>query len=437
MVSRCSYLALILCLLLLFFPNRASAGLYYSGESYAELPSQWRGFLLDHRTLRNIAIKPTRGTAESPARVRYLEEAARLEKISRERRLTGDELADLGALYVRLGEPAKAVTVLRAAQREYPNHFFIAANLGTAWQLHGDLQQAALALREAVRLAPGKLQKPEEYHLKLVTQRQQKNAGDLDDLFGIRFGGGKTYEPGKLSDVEKKKLPANAVAIAQQLALWLPGDGRLLWQLAELANAHGDVKIAAAMMEGCVTTFQMHSPVLRQRRQLLKEAADVLAKVPTDKSKEHEGHVSGIAARSKRPLISKLDMLPLPPVSDSGTNFLPWELLAETVVDAKYRPTFAKYLKELEGHTVSITGFMQPLSEDAEANGFMFIEYPVGCWYCEMPETTSIIYVELPAGKSVRIGPGLVRVTGRLTLNATDPEDFLYAVRQARVGPVD
>ena len=43
-------------------------------------------------------------------------------------------------------------------------HFRIAANLGTAWQLQGDLQQAALALQQAVLLAPGKMQAAEQYH---------------------------------------------------------------------------------------------------------------------------------------------------------------------------------------------------------------------------------------------------------------------------------
>jgi hypothetical protein len=32
---------------------------------------------------------------------------------------------------------------------------------------------------------------------------------------------------------------------------------------------------------------------------------------------------------------------------------------------------------------------------------------------------------------------GLVRVIGRLVLNKTDAEDFLYALHDARVGPVD
>src|SRR6516165_6179242 len=84
-------------------PAAARAGLYYSSETIAELPSQWRGFLLDQRLLRNLAVKPTGSAKPSPGRTHYEEEAARLEKLARERKLSADEAADLGALYVRLG----------------------------------------------------------------------------------------------------------------------------------------------------------------------------------------------------------------------------------------------------------------------------------------------------------------------------------------------
>src|SRR4051794_8537976 len=146
-------------LALLSFGAPSQAGLYYSGEKIADLPSQWRGFLLDQRALRNIALKPNATITASPLRLRYEEAALALGKARGQHKLTADELADLGALYVRLGEGAKAVEVLRAAQREHANHFRIAANLGTAWQVQGDLSQAAAALQQAVRLAPGKLQR--------------------------------------------------------------------------------------------------------------------------------------------------------------------------------------------------------------------------------------------------------------------------------------
>jgi hypothetical protein len=435
-VSACQ-LAVALFHLVLASPVRA--GLHYSGESFADLPSQWRGFLLDQRTLRNIALAPAAAQPSSPARTHYLEEATRLEK--NVDRLSADELADLGALYVRLGQADKAVSLLRSAQRKHPNHYRVVANLGTAWQLQSDLAQAAIYLEQAVRLAPGKWHRAEQYHLKLVRLRlkEARAQGGLDDLFGVRYLGDKgRYEPGKLAAVERKKLPGHAVAVAQQLALWLPSDGRLLWQLAELANAYGDVRTGAAMMDGCVTQFGMGDAELRRHRQELRAAADRLpAGGLTAKTVHQQEHMGGLTTRSRRPLISRFEQTPLPPIRSEGVNFLPWDLLSQTSVGPKFQPTFHKYMKELDGKEVSLNGFMQPLRQDPDVASFMFIEYPVGCWYCEMPEITSIVYVELPRGGTTPYRRGLVRVVGRLQLNATDPEDFLYAIRQARVTEVD
>jgi tetratricopeptide (TPR) repeat protein len=430
---------IISALLVLSFANAGRAGLYYSGEVYAELPSQWRGFLLDQRTLRNIGVKPVAGGPANPVRKRYEDAAAKLEKVSRERKLNADEAADLGALYVRLGEPGKAVDILRAAQREHPNNFRLVANLGTAWQLQGDLEQAAVCLEQAVRLAPGKLQQAEEYHLKLVQSRRKESTKEekLDDLFGVRFvdDDGK-YNPGRLAAAERKKLPADAVAIVQQLALWLPADGRLLWQLAELANAHGDVKTAAAIMDGCVTEFAMRHPELRQHRQLARAAAEDLAKnkVSVDTAKvAHEGHAGSVRMRSSRPLVTKLDATALPSIRGDAVNALPWSVLAQTALDRKFQPTFASYLRELDGKRISLNGYMQPLGQELEMGAFLLIEYPVGCWYCEMPEITGIVLVELPEGKSVTYTRGPLQVIGKLKLNSSDPENFLYSIGKAQV----
>src|SRR5438477_8545997 len=94
--------ASLLSLFSLAMPARA--GLYYSGETFAELPSQWRGFLLDQRMLRGIAVKPTSINPASPARLRYEEAAAKLASLAKQRKLTADDAADLGALYIRLGD---------------------------------------------------------------------------------------------------------------------------------------------------------------------------------------------------------------------------------------------------------------------------------------------------------------------------------------------
>lgn len=412
------------------------AGLYYSGETMADLPSQWRGFLLDHRALRGIGVKPAAGSVASPLRTDYEEAAAKLEKAARAGKITADELADLGALYVRLGEPGKAVELLRKAQRDYPEHFRIVSNLGTAWQLQGELDQAALCLQQAIKLAPGKWQKAEEAQLKLIRDRKARgrDSQELDDLFDIRYVNDKgEYEPGKLSEEQRKKLPAGAAAVVQQLALWMPADGRLLWQLGELANQYGDPKAAAQIMDGCVTEFGMASPELRRHRQLSRAAADAQG----DASPPHEGHTGLAKMRSRRPLRSHVNLDDLPPITADGTNPVPWPLLSETTLERGFKPTFPKYLKDLDGKQVALSGFMQPLDDGADVNSFMLIEAPVGCWYCEVPEMTGMVYIELPANKTIKLTRGLIKITGQLKLNATDPESFLFTINKAKVAEAD
>src|SRR5258708_32453723 len=100
------------CLLLALFVPAARAGLHYSGEEIAPLPSQWRGYLLDQRLLRTLAFTPAPKTPTHPLRARYEKALTALETTAKTRALTADELADLGALYVRLGKLPQAVTVL-------------------------------------------------------------------------------------------------------------------------------------------------------------------------------------------------------------------------------------------------------------------------------------------------------------------------------------
>ena len=107
----------------------------------------------------------------------------------------------------------------------------------------------------------------------------------------------------------KRSCPTRAVAITQQLALMFPADGPLLWQLAELANAYGDLPSAAAMMEGCVTPIQhARHRHLQKHRQILREAVDESARAGSRRRAwKRTSHVGTLAFRSRRPLISQAD----------------------------------------------------------------------------------------------------------------------------------
>ena len=421
--------------LVLLSPSAASAGLHYSGEQFAELPSRPAGFFTDHRALRAAGYARPDGLP-SPLRDDYIAASDRLEKLAKTRALTADEAADLGAIHLRLGKPEKALNVLAPAARKAPEHFRVAANLGTAFQYSGDLERAATQLEEAVRLAPAKLKPFEQMHLKLVKLRLKEGKAanaTLDDLFGVRYvGDSGSPEAGKLADGERKKLPDDAVAAVQQLALWLPADARLLWQLGELCNAFGDVRSAAAALDGCVTEFALGSPDLRKRRLLYRAAADEMAKKP-----DHEQHRGTLKVKSSRPLVKAFDESLLPAIEADKVNALPWPVLAATVFGPKSKPTFVKYLEQLDGKTVALTGFMQQTKEELTVSSFLLLEYPVGCWFCESPDPTGLLSVELPAGKTAESRKGLVKVTGTLVLNRDNPEGYLFSLKDARIGEAD
>ena len=48
-----------------------------------------------------------------------------------------------------------------------------------------------------------------------------------------------------------------------------------------------------------------------------------------------------------------------------------------------------------------------------------------------------MVLVDLPAGKTATLTKSQVKVTGRLALNGTDPENFLFTVKDAAIVPPD
>jgi len=423
-------------LLVLLVASPLRAGVHYSGESFREFPARWAGYLPDHRLLRSLGVTDPRGlTPTPPLRDAYADGVQKLEAAAKAGDLGADDAADLGALHLRLGQPAKALAVLRSAARRHPEHFRLAANLGTAWQLNGDLGQAITSLDEAVRLAPANLRAVEALHLKLVRSRQREaDKTRLDDLFGVTFvGESGAPEAGKLAAIEAKKLPADALALVQQLALALPNDGRLLWQLGELANAAGDVRTAANLLDGCVGEFALAGDDVRRRRELYRAAAEALD------TANKPGEVKGVTFRSARALKRSLDPARLPKVKPDGVNGLVWAALTETEYGPRGKPTFLQYLDDLDGKRVSVTGFMAPGAggRGDELAGFVLTENPVGCWFCETPGPTQVLVVELADGLTAEPTRQVVKITGTLKLNRTDPEQYPFTLTGAKLSAAD
>lgn len=221
---------------------------------------------------------------------------SQLSALGKQGKLTTNDALDLSVVLLRLRQYEEAVQLLTPlAQRERDN-FRILANLACANQLAGRLDRALEYLQQVrdfwPREMPGWSKEElawrrtlEDYHLRLLkarireSMRKDPSAREkVDDLFGdesapLRYQTeGGAYEAGKLATVEKAKLPANALAILQQLVIWFPEDTRLYWQLGEVYNAQGDLNAAARIFEECVGTRRFSAAALREHRRTVQAA---------------------------------------------------------------------------------------------------------------------------------------------------------------------
>lgn len=255
---------------------------------------------------------------ERPKPDRYLE---LLEAIDRRRKkgvakLTPDELVAQCADLLRLRADDKAIDealgILSSQARRPPEkyEFFILALYSYALALKGETtsayENADSAIRdysfpERIRLLDSNQlawyrRFERDYHVPLLRYRKEIRPRELrGEMFGldplfpaagkgkrelIRYvGDSGRFEPGTISEKEKAKLPPDALAIMQQLVLWYPGDDRLMWQLAELYSALGDVRTAARLFELCVLELKPKNPELRAHRTAIRPAAEKQAEL--------------------------------------------------------------------------------------------------------------------------------------------------------------
>ncbi len=411
------------------------ATIYYSGDKFAEMPAQWKGFLADHRQLRLAGAPASTKLMPSLLRQEYQANLDRL--LARRATLTANELADAGALAVRLGQLDAALNILQAAVQQYPQHFALRANLGSAWHLAGNYAQAAEQLTQAIALASPEQKQVEQLHLQLVRQRL-KGGNGLDRVFTLSYSTAQGHRLGKLPVDELKKLPGSAVALVQKLALSFPQDGLLLWQLGELACIYGDYATASELFDLCIGEYGLSNPALRQSRQAIKTVMERnTVTQPAEQQALHQTHGTSLRLefKSRRPLIPKpLDVSTLASVKPGEPSLLLWPILAETATTTnRFAPRFHTYLQKLSDKPVTLTGFLHPLTDDLDCTSFLLVENPIGCWYCTAPDLTGLVFITMKENSTTRFTRDVIQVTGKLKLNNNDPDEFMFSIVEASV----
>lgn len=79
---------------------------------------------------------------------------------------------DYAAILVHRGESRKAVAILEAVEAEHPGEYIVAANLGTAYELSGDLVKAHHWISQGIARNPQSHEGTEWLHLRILEARQ-------------------------------------------------------------------------------------------------------------------------------------------------------------------------------------------------------------------------------------------------------------------------
>ena len=95
-------------------------------------------------------------------------------------------LSDFAVLLMKAGQADSARNLLQALYREHPSEYQLAANLGTAYELTGQLDSAFRYIKRGIELNPNAHEGSEWIHLEILTVKKRLNAGmDQDAFFSL------------------------------------------------------------------------------------------------------------------------------------------------------------------------------------------------------------------------------------------------------------
>ena len=138
------------------------------------------------------------------------------------------------------------------------------------------------------------------------------------------------------------------------------------------------------------------------------------------------------------PIFLLLAIAPRLDAQDAAKTNL-WQTLAKITYEKKYDellgfkvdvPVFSQPIKDLEGQTVEVAGYIVPVEGYKSHNEFVFSAYPYNmCFFCggAGPETV----MEVTSTEPVKYTTDKVRLRGTLQLNNDDINQLMYVLTDA------
>jgi tetratricopeptide (TPR) repeat protein len=152
--------------------------------------------------------------------------------------------SDYAVALIHLGGVKEAIKILEKIEKEHPGEYATAANLGTAYELNGELPKALQWIKKGYELNPQSHEGSEWLHVKILESKIAIQS-DPDwikshSVLGMNFGDSKApAQPGEISSEPSKYSKAILYQLHERLAFVNPKDptvGSLFFDLGNITT---------------------------------------------------------------------------------------------------------------------------------------------------------------------------------------------------------
>ena len=116
-----------------------------------------------------------------------------------------------------------------------------------------------------------------------------------------------------------------------------------------------------------------------------------------------------------------------------GMNLLAWSLVRKTKGSLHRGGTFAADLFDYNEQPVHMIGFMVPLETFINVTEFMMLPIPIECYFCAMPPSRDVLYVQLQEGETAQIFAEPVLVLGTFKVHEGPEQKYFYSLEDATI----
>lgn len=118
---------------------------------------------------------------------------------------------------------------------------------------------------------------------------------------------------------------------------------------------------------------------------------------------------------------------------EEGMNLLQWNVVRTTKGTLRGGGKYTEDLREYDAQPVHMIGFMVPLEEFRDVTQFLMLPIPIECYFCSMPPTRDVLFVQLQEGETAQIYSEPVLVLGNFTINQGPDQQFFYTLEDATI----